>query len=66
MAAASGEWSDDVREALARAIHENYRAGQAGRKPGDDPAMADWERLPEHLRESNREQHRPPLPPRDG
>lgn len=45
-----------MRETVARAIHEGYRADQAGRKPADDPAMADWDHLPEHLRESNRQQ----------
>ena len=45
-----------VIETVARAIHEGYRADQAGRKPAGDPAMADWEALPEHLRESNRAQ----------
>jgi RyR domain len=47
---------DLVREVLARAIHESYRVDQAGRKAADDPAMADWDELPEHLRESNRDQ----------
>jgi len=48
--------SDETREAVARAIHERYRENQADRKPADDPAMAEWEELPEHLRESNRQQ----------
>ncbi|MGH3117732.1 MAG: RyR domain-containing protein [Gaiellales bacterium] len=41
---------------MARAIHVNYRRDQADRKPADDPAMAAWDELPEHLRESNRHQ----------
>jgi hypothetical protein len=45
-----------TRDTVARAIHEGYRADQAGRKPAGDPAMADWEHLPEHLRESNRQE----------
>jgi hypothetical protein len=45
-----------ARESVARAIHEGYRADQAGRKPADDPALAEWDELPEHLRESNRAQ----------
>jgi hypothetical protein len=45
-----------MREAVGRAIHENYRRDQADRKPADDPAMAEWDALPEHLRESNRQQ----------
>lgn len=47
--------SGERREAIARAIHEGYRADQAGRKPPDDPALAPWDELPEHLRESNRQ-----------
>lgn len=48
--------TNEQRERIARAIHENYRADQADRKPADDPAMAEWDRLLEHLRESNRNQ----------
>lgn len=51
-----GELPAQVRETVARVIHENYRRDQAARKPADDPAMAAWEELPEHLRQSNREQ----------
>ena len=46
----------ELLETVARAIHEGYRADQAGRKPADDPATAEWDELPEHLRESNRQQ----------
>jgi hypothetical protein len=48
--------SAGIREIIARAIHEGYRRDQADRKPADDPAMAEWDRLLEHLRESNRAQ----------
>ena len=48
--------SDDMLEAVARAIHERYRENQADRKPADDPAMGGWDELPEHLRKSNRAQ----------
>jgi hypothetical protein len=52
-----GQWlSAEARERLARAVHAAYRRDQAERKPPDDPAMAEWDRLPEHLRESNRKQ----------
>lgn len=37
-------------------MHVNYRRDQAERKPADDPAMVEWDELPEHLRESNRAQ----------
>ena len=47
---------DDLLGAVARPIHQNYRADQVERKPPDDPAMAEWEDLPEHLRQSNRHQ----------
>jgi hypothetical protein len=50
------ELSAEMREKVARVVHENYRRDQAARKPADDPAMATWDELPEHLRESNREQ----------
>jgi hypothetical protein len=45
-----------VVEALAEAIHENYRAQSrlAGSTP--DIAQAPWAELPEHLRDSNRSQ----------
>lgn len=55
--APSGEpLSDADREAVARAIHENYRRDQAERKPAGDPALAPWDELPERLRDSNRGQ----------
>jgi len=42
---------------LARAIHERYVAQRrAAGASADDPAVASWDRLPEHLRESNRQQ----------
>jgi hypothetical protein len=47
-----------VLEGVARAIHDAYRADQAGRKPPDDPALAEWDELAEYLKESNREQAR--------
>ena len=45
-----------IRETVARATHDRYRRNQAGRKPPDDPAMAEWEQLREDLREPNRQQ----------
>lgn len=48
--------SAEMRETVARAIHDGYRRDQADRKPADDPAMAEWNQLPEHLRESSRQQ----------
>jgi hypothetical protein len=45
------------RETLAQAIHADYvrRRREGGASP-DDPALADWEALPEALRASNRAQ----------
>ena len=46
----------DIRETIARAIHENYRLVRAGSLYSDDPAMTDWGKLPDYLEESNRQQ----------
>jgi hypothetical protein len=46
----------DVRDRLARAIHERYLENQRDRKPADDPAMAPWDSLREDLKDSNRQQ----------
>jgi len=46
----------EIRETIAKAVHNLYRKNQAQRKPPDDPSMADWEHLREDLRESNRQQ----------
>lgn len=46
-------------EAYARAAHEDFvrrRLADSNRKPGSDPALNDWSRLQEDLRESNRQQ----------
>jgi hypothetical protein len=45
-------------ETLARAIHDAYRRRSVakGSASGDDPSLAQWEDLPETLRESNRHQ----------
>ena len=45
-----------MREAVARGIHEDYRTDEVGRKPVDDPAIAEWDELPENLREATRQQ----------
>lgn len=46
----------ELREQLARAIHENYLREQRGKMPPDAPALQPWERLREDLKESNRQQ----------
>src|SRR5207244_4228676 len=46
-------------ESLARAIHEAFvfeRTAGSRRNPQNDPALRDWEELPENIRESNRQQ----------
>jgi len=45
-------------EILARAIHEDYLRQQsaAGVTPERNPSMVPWDSLPEHLKESNRQQ----------
>jgi len=45
-------------EIIARAAHEEYVIEQREKKkiPADDPALADWDVLPESLKESNRDQ----------
>ena len=44
----------DCREAIARGLHESYRASGVRDLPADDPSLADWDDLAEVLRESNR------------
>ena len=46
----------DVREVVARYIHNDYRRKARGRKPVTDPAMAPWEDLLGSLKGSNRAQ----------
>ena len=47
-----------VNESTARAVHADYvrRERDAGRTVTENPSMAAWDDLPEHLRESNRRQ----------
>ncbi len=42
-----------LRDAIARALHEDYRRRQLWRKPAGDLSLARWEELPESLRASN-------------
>lgn len=46
----------DMRETIARAIHENYRKARGVNTDVKNVSMSDWESLPEYLKESNREQ----------
>lgn len=54
LASGSNRLDPEVREAVARAIHENYRKTRGEKADPNDPAMADWDRLPDSLKDSNR------------
>jgi hypothetical protein len=43
-----------AREQIARSVHEEYVLNQKANKPADDPSMQPWDKLAEHLKESNR------------
>ena len=45
-----------IRETVGRAIHENYRRSRVNSTDENDPSIAEWEKLPEYMRESNRQQ----------
>jgi len=46
----------DIRDVLAKEIHAEYRQMKLGGVRSEDPAMADWEKLPKNLQESNARQ----------
>ena len=48
--------SSRIQETIAREIHENYRHLRARSLHTEDPAMADWSKLPKEFKESNRQQ----------
>lgn len=52
----SPELAPDLRETIARATHEEYRRMQATSAQGEDLSMAEWDKLPDSLKESNRQQ----------
>jgi hypothetical protein len=52
----NAEQARELRERLARAIHEQYRENQKGKKSAEDPSMRPWEDLAPDLRESNLQQ----------
>jgi len=52
----AGRLEPDVRETVARAIHEAYREVQAANKQSEDPSLAEWDGLLDYLKESNRRQ----------
>ena len=50
------ELDPEIRETIARAIHENFRGLRARNMGSEDPAMAEWDRLRDDLKESNLQQ----------
>lgn len=50
------ELDSDLRETIAQAIHEAYRRACKGKVTNSDLSMAEWDRLPDYLKESNRRQ----------
>jgi hypothetical protein len=46
----------EIREKIARSIHESYRDKHSSDADNEDPSMAEWDKLPENLKESNRQQ----------
>ncbi|MBM3157487.1 MAG: NUDIX domain-containing protein [Chloroflexi bacterium] len=45
-----------LRDTIARAAHEEYRRMQASNAQGEETSMAEWDKLPDYLKESNRQQ----------
>jgi len=46
----------DVIETIARDIHEGYLRTQLDKVHGKDPSMVQWDKLPNYLKDSNRQQ----------
>ena len=46
----------ELRESIARAIHEEYRRVRADSAKSHDPTMSEWDKLPDYLKESNLQQ----------
>jgi hypothetical protein len=46
----------EIREAVAQAIHMQYKQSLIGNRLASDPAMKDWDELPSDLKESNLQQ----------
>jgi ppGpp synthetase/RelA/SpoT-type nucleotidyltranferase len=52
------EMPEEIRESIARAIHGEYLKEQLASRPKEDPALRDWEDLPDGFKDSNRQQAR--------
>lgn len=46
----------NIRETISKAIHEAYRRDQADRFRSEELSQAEWDKLLDHLKESNRQQ----------
>ncbi len=46
----------DLSEVIAQAIHEGYQHTQRDKAHNENPSMAQWDELPNHLKDSNRQQ----------
>jgi hypothetical protein len=51
----SPELASDIREVIAQTIHGYYRHMQHANTHSHDPSMVPWDKLPQHLKESNRQ-----------
>jgi hypothetical protein len=50
------ELAPDLRETIAQAIHEAYRRAWRSKMHNRDLSIAKWDKLPDYLKESNRQQ----------
>ncbi len=48
--------ASDLNETIAQDIHEGYRHTQRDKAHSNDPSMAQWDKLPHYLKDSNRQQ----------
>ena len=46
----------EIRETIARAIHENYRQDRANHIRQHEPSITEWDKLLDSLKDSNRQQ----------
>lgn len=46
----------EIRETIARAIHDNYREANTGETGKPESLMMEWDKLPDSFKDSNRQQ----------
>jgi len=56
MGSGTPKLAPDLRETIAQAIHEDYRRVRANGAWSQEPSAAEWDKLPDYLKDSNREQ----------